>query len=64
LATFIDMGTQPLRLDLISSTHIRNLTARGVYLAGHIQSSADQTEFNVVQQELANRMLGREPALR
>ena len=64
LATFHHIGTQPLQHGWIPSAILRTLVARGVYLAGHITSPEDQAEFDLIDQELANRVLGRDPALR
>jgi hypothetical protein len=64
LAEFRDLGTSPILLWQVTSIHVRVLTARGVYLAGAILTGEDQDEFNAIEQELANRMMGRSPLLK
>jgi hypothetical protein len=64
LAAFQELGMNPIPLWEIGSTHIRVITARGVYLAGHISSPQDQDEFDAIEQELANRVFGRRPAIK
>jgi hypothetical protein len=64
LAAFQDLGAVPILSWQVTSTHIRVLTARGIYLAGNILTSEDQTEFNAIEQELANRVMGRSPLLK
>lgn len=64
LEAFRDLGTSSILLWQITSIHIRVLTARGVYLAGNILTLEDQDEFDAIEQELANRVLGRVPLLK
>jgi len=64
LAAFRGLGTSPILLWQITSIHIRVLTARGVYLASTISTPADQDEFNAIEQELAERVMGRSPLLK
>jgi hypothetical protein len=64
LAAFRDLGTQSIPLEMIPGVHIRDLVARGVYLAGHITLAGDQLEFNTIEQELANRVMGRNGLLK
>jgi hypothetical protein len=64
LEAFRDLGKDPILLWQITSVHIRVLTARGMYLADHIESSENQDEFNAIEQELANRVMGRVPLLK
>jgi hypothetical protein len=64
LAAFRDLGLDPIPLWEIPLVQLRNLTARGLHLSGHISSPADQTEFNTIEQELANRVMGRAPLLK
>jgi hypothetical protein len=64
LAEFQALGKIPILLWQITSVHIRDLTARGVYLADHVSTPEDQDEFDAVEQELANRVMGRAPLLK
>jgi hypothetical protein len=64
LEAFRDLGTLSIPLSHVTSVHVRILTARGVHLAGHIGSSEDQDEFDAIEQELANRVMGRVPFLK
>lgn len=64
LAEFRALGKIQILLWQITSVHIRNLTARGVYLAGNALTPEDEDEFDVIEQELANRMMGRVPFLK
>jgi hypothetical protein len=64
LEEFRDLGMSPIPLWEITRVHIRVLTARGVYLAGIISTPEDQDEFDAIEQELANRVMGRVPLLR
>lgn len=64
LEWFRDLGIGPIPLWEIPNVHIRVLAARGVHLAGHISTTVDQDEFNAIEQELANRVMGRVPVLK
>jgi hypothetical protein len=64
LEAFRDLGLDPIPSWAITNIHIRVLTARGIYLAGHIATPAEQDEFDVIEQELANRAMGRSPLLK
>jgi hypothetical protein len=64
LYTFHNLGARPLQPSLIGSTILRVLVARGLYLGGHITSPEEQDEFDLIDQELANRMMGRDTALK
>jgi hypothetical protein len=64
LAAFRDLGMEPVPVWAVSSFHIRVLTARGLYLADHISTPDDQDEFDAIEQELAERMMGRVPLLK
>ena len=64
LAEFQALGTISILPWRVTSIHIRDLTARGVYLSGNISTPSDQDEFDAIEQELANRMMGRSPLLK
>ena len=64
LEAFRDLGMIPIPLWEISSIHIRVLTARGLYLAATVSGPDEQNEFDAIEQELANRMMGRRPVLK
>jgi len=64
LEWFRDLGIGPIPLFQITAVHIRVLTARGIYLAGNAVTSDEQTEFEAIEQELANRVMGRSPLLK
>jgi hypothetical protein len=53
-----------MSVSVVQSALLRDLVARGVYLAEHKSSSADQDEFDLVHQELANRLMGRDAAFK
>jgi hypothetical protein len=61
LATFNSIGTRTIPSDQIESSLLRNLVARAVTLAGNILTQDDQLELDEIRQELAMRLLGREP---
>lgn len=64
LEAFRGFGVNPIPSWEITIVHIRVLVARGVYLASTGSTQEDQDEFDAVEQELANRMMGRRPALK
>jgi hypothetical protein len=64
LAEFRDLGTGPIPPWEVTKVHIRVLTARGVYLAARAFTIQEQDEFDAIEQELANRVIGRAPYLK
>jgi hypothetical protein len=64
LDAFRELGLNPIPLWLIPSVHIRVLVARGIYLAANILVPGDEEEFLAIEQELANRVMGRVPLLK
>lgn len=64
LAEFRALGEIPILSWQITSVHIRDLTARGIYLADHVSTPGQQDEFDAIEQELANRVMGRAPLLK
>ena len=64
LADFRDLGMSHIPSWEIPKIHIRVLTARGIYLGANNLVSVNITEFEEIEQEIANRVMGRSPLLK